>query len=129
MLHAAMSAPFEDVQKADQITVDVRVRIGDRIAYAGLRREMNDPVKSLRDEQRLKPTAIAELHAHKTKARSTTQPSEACVFERRVVVVVHVVESDDLITAGEQSLGRVGADKTRRASHQKFCHAIAQEDG
>ena len=43
--------------------------------------------------------------------RQRLQPRQAGVLERGVVVVVEVVEADDLVAAGEEELGDVGADE------------------
>ncbi len=42
MLDLIVPATFEDMQRADDIAVDVSMRILERVAHARLRREMHD---------------------------------------------------------------------------------------
>ncbi len=45
VLHVVLPAPFEDVQKTDEVTINVGMRIGQRVTDAGLRREMHDALR------------------------------------------------------------------------------------
>ena len=44
VLHTVVAAAFEHVHEADDVAVDVGVRVLQRIAHAGLRRQMDDDI-------------------------------------------------------------------------------------
>ena len=104
MLDAVVAAAFEDVQEADDVAVDVDVRILDRIAHAGLRREVDDAAEFLGRKQRLHAAAIGQVELYEAEIPLPLQYLEARGLEARIVVVVEIVEADDLIAAREQSL-------------------------
>ena len=69
MLDAAVTARFEDVDEADQIRFDVRVRILDRVTHAGLRGEIDDALRLEFREGFFDGRAIFERRFHETESR------------------------------------------------------------
>jgi hypothetical protein len=55
VLHAVVAAAFEDVGEADQVAVDVGVRVLQRVAHAGLGGEVDHAVELLGGEQSSMP--------------------------------------------------------------------------
>ena len=91
-----MAAAFEHVEEADEIGLRIGVRIDQRMAHAGLRREMDDVAETVRREQR---RAIASRSAmsicsnrNAGKSRELGKPRP---LQRRVVIGVEIVEADD----------------------------------
>ena len=54
MLAIVMAAPLEHVHESFDVRIDIGVRILQRIAHAGLGREMDDHGKAVAREQRLR---------------------------------------------------------------------------
>ena len=129
MLNLIVAASFEHVQEAHEIALDVRVRMRERVAYAGLRRQVNHALETVFGEQLLDRRAVAKLLAHETETRMLLEPDDARLLERRIVVIVHDIETDHLISASQQPLARVIADETGSAGDQNFRHADPQGDG
>ena len=67
VLDAVVAAPFDDVQKAGHIAVDVDMRIVDRMAHARLRGEMDHAVEFLGREQGLDTAAIGQIQLYEVK--------------------------------------------------------------
>ena len=63
-----MPAALQHVEKALEIGVGIGVRMVDRIAHAGLRREMNDLPKPMLREQRRDCLAIGEIDLDESEA-------------------------------------------------------------
>ena len=59
VLHAVVPAAFEDMQEADEVGVDVGVRVVERIAHAGLRRQVDDPLDA--GANRARSFAVGEV--------------------------------------------------------------------
>ena len=67
---AIVAAALEDVGEAGQIGIHIGVRIDQRIAHAGLRREMNHIGKAMLREQRCHALAIGKVELDETEADS-----------------------------------------------------------
>ena len=118
VLDAVVTAALQHVQRARQVAVGVGVRVLDRVAHAGLRREVHDAADRGACEQRFHRRAVGEVDAREAESLARREAREARLLERRVVVRVQVVEADDLVAAREQPLADVVADEARRAGHE-----------
>ena len=67
-------ASLQDVEEAGDIAVDIGLRIFQRVAHTGLRRQMRDPVEPLGGEQRGHRLRLPYIDALKRKARMRLQP-------------------------------------------------------
>ena len=61
----------------------------------------------------------------KWKPFGASEPREACLFQRHVVIGAHIVEPDDLIAAIEQPGRRVKADEAGGAGDQNAHVTVA----
>ncbi len=107
MLDAAVPARFEDVDEADEIALDVRVRILDRIAHAGLRGEIDHALGLEVGERALHRGAIFERGAHEAETRLRRQAREPRFLELRIVVRVEVVVAEHFVAARQQAFAQV----------------------
>src|SRR3546814_6425394 len=128
MLDAVVAAAFENVGEADQIAVDIGVRVDQRIAHTGLRGEVDHALEALFREQRRHAVAIGEIELDEAEARLAFELRKTRVLEAHVVVVVDDVEADDLDTASKQALW----DRKRtRLNSSHYCanrmHASARK--
>jgi 16S rRNA U1498 N3-methylase RsmE len=80
------------------------MRVLDRVAHTGLRRQVNDPVEFLFGKQRVHRSTIGKIDAHHGEVLVVIENRGACLFEIHVVVVVEVVEADDRIATVQQLL-------------------------
>ena len=124
---AAMPAQLQHVDEADQVAVDVGVRILERVAHAGLRGEMDHAAEAVLVEQR--------FERRRDPCRSSSrdldvgaQRGDAIALELRIVVVVEVVQADDVRAARAQFAAGVGADETGGAGDEdgvrRFGHGV-----
>jgi len=118
VLHAVVSAALQNVHEADEVGVDVGVRILEGIADTGLGGEMDDALGFLGGEEVFDRGSIGEVEAVEAEVGVTGEAGEAGFLEADVVVVVEVVETDDLIAAGEEFFGRVVADEAGGAGDE-----------
>jgi hypothetical protein len=118
--HRVLAAGLQDVQEAAEVGLAIGVRMGDGVAHPGLGGQVHHAVEALGREQRLHPGAVGHVQALEAKARLRRQPGQPGLLERRVVVVVEVVDADHLVAARQQALGHVHADEAGRAGDQDF---------
>ena len=117
---ACVPAGLENVREADEVAVDVGLRVGQRVAHAGLGREVNDLVEALTGEQVGDGPPVRDVHRLEAKLRARAEPREPDVLESGIVVVVQVVQAHDVVAAREQRLRGMHADEARRTGHQDF---------
>ena len=120
MLHAAVAAAFEHVHEADDVAVDVGVRVLQRIAHAGLRGEVDHAVEATGLEELRHARTVGHVELDEAEALVRRQPRQPGLLEADVVVVVEVVEADDLIAARQQAQRGGHADEAGGAGEQNF---------
>jgi hypothetical protein len=128
VLDAVVAAAFEQVGEADDVGLHVGVRILQRVAHAGLRGEVDDGIEVALLEQVLHHHAVGDVVLEEAEVGVGFQLFQPREFERRVVVVVEVVDADDLVAAGEQDLRDVHADKAGGTGNEYF-HAVSMGTG
>ena len=111
-------AAFQDIGEADQIGLDIGVRVAERMTHAGLRGEMHDEGKAARGEQLLHAGAIGEVAFDEFEAGQFGEFGEPRLFQLRIVIGVHVVEPDHRPAVAQQPPREVEADETGRAGDQ-----------
>ena len=126
VLDAVVAAAFEQVGEADDVGLHVGVRILQRVAHAGLRGEVDDGVEVAFFEQVFGHHAVGDVVFEEAEVGVGLQLFQSRELERRIIVVVEVVDADDFVAALEQNLCNMHADKTGGASNQNF-HIIPPE--
>ena len=134
MLHAlppaviGVAAGLKDVVKADEVGLDIYVRMVDRIAHARLRGEVHHDVRLVLGKERVQNRLFRHVAAHEAEAAARPgplrsqrlKPREAILLEGDLIVVVHAVDADhvDGIVLAQKGLRQKAADKARRAGDQ-----------
>lgn len=115
-----VSHALEQVEESHDVAVNVGIGVFDRIAYAGLCRQIDDGIEFFSSEQVLQGLSVFEVHLdepvsgitialHRLSFRNEV-PVNACrfepgVFEPDIVIVIDRIYADDLIARFEQSFG------------------------
>ena len=120
MRHLVVTAAFEDVHEADDVGVDVGVRILQRIAHAGLRGQMHHAVELLACKQLFHAGAVGHVELDEAEAFLRREARQTRLLESWIVVIVEIVETDDFVAARQQNLRYVAADEARSARDQHF---------
>ncbi len=124
VLHAVVPAALQHVHEADHVAVDVGVRILDRVPHSGLCREVDHLLESTGGEQRVHPCPIGDVELAEREAGTPGQARQTRVLQRRVVIVVQVVDADHLVAPLEQRDGDVRTDETGSAGEQDLRHGM-----
>ena len=102
VLHRMMPTGFQDVVEPDHVALDVRIRVLDAIADTGLCCQVYDDIEvvfleELVDEGLVGEVALDELAGVLRGGRGLLLDlAQAVLLERRIVVVIEVVEPDDI---------------------------------
>lgn len=105
MLYLVVAAAFENIGKADDIAVDIGVRVLQGIANAGLGSQVDDLVEFLGGEQCFHSDPVTDIEFDEAEVGMAGQPGQPAFLEADVVIVIHVVEADDLVAPRQQAQG------------------------
>src|SRR3569832_1976807 len=94
MMTTVIAAALEHVEKADEIGIGVGVRLLDRMAHAGLGREMHDLRETMLRKQPRDRLAIGKIGLDEGEARVVLQQRQARPLQCRIVIGVEIVEPD-----------------------------------
>jgi hypothetical protein len=100
------------------LPLGVGVRVFDRVADAGLGREVDHAARALALEQLRHGHPVADIDARELEPRSGVQAVEARLLQREVIVGAQVVASQDPLAPFQQALGDVVADEPGRAGDE-----------
>ena len=105
MLHALaavvrMPAGLQNVVEADEVGLNVSVRIGNGIPNPRLRRKIYHKLRLLLSKQLLHRLCVRNVPAHKFPPalillRRSADPGQSPVLDGRIIVVVQIVDSDN----------------------------------
>ncbi len=118
MTASVVPASLQHIEKAFEIGVGIGMRMIDRIAHPGLRGEMDHLFKPMLRKQRTDGRPIRQIRLHETETRFRPEQIETGLLECRIVIIIHVVKTDDVTAFGQQLTRHMKADKSRRASNQ-----------
>ena len=99
-----VAAGLKDIVKADEVRLNVHVRVVDGIAHAGLGREVHNDVRRIVRKEPVQNGPVRHVAAHEAEAAAVARPlggeafqqPEAVLLERDLVVIVHAVDADDV---------------------------------
>jgi len=120
MLNAGVPASFEDVEKADDVAVDVHVGILEGVAHARLSRKVNDALRPFAREEIRYPASVGDIELYEPESGVRREPREARLLQGNVVVVVEIIEAENVVAARKEPLGDVHSDESRCARDQDF---------
>lgn len=110
-----VAAGLKDVEKADEVALEVGARVLDGVADTGLGSEVHHYIEAVLSEQALDEGGVAQVAAHEGEAAvcvGLDQHAQAGVLDTGVVVAVEVVEADDhIVSLLEQLLDEERADE------------------
>jgi len=115
MLNIMAPTTFKNVRKSNQIATNIGQRILKRIANAGLRGEIHDTLWFVFDKRFLHRMLIGNIDPEMTVGRMINVTLKPCGLQRRIVVVVMVVDTYNLVPAIEEAQSQCRTDESCRA--------------
>src|ERR1700691_1218667 len=91
----AVTAAFQNVEKAGKIGIEIGIRVFQRVTHAGLRGEVDHRTEIAVVKNRLDAFAVGKIEPVKTEFPKLPQDREPGFLERRIVVVIDVVDAED----------------------------------
>lgn len=75
-----VSASFQNMQKTDDVGIDIAVRVFERIAHARLRRQIDDAIRLVRGKYPLNAMLILQVALLKLEICGIIDPRKPSVF-------------------------------------------------
>lgn len=106
ILAVAVTACFQNIVEADKVGLDIGIRIGDAIAYACLCREIDDDLWFVLCKELVNERTVGDIALDEGKIGELLQLRQAVHLQTRVVVVVHIVDTNnrDVATTAVEGL-------------------------
>lgn len=114
-----MPTALKDVHEALQVRVDISVRVLQRISHAGLRRQMHDVGKAGFGKEWSDGLAIGEILPDKAEGRKLPQHTEAPFLQRRIIIVIDDIETNDVPTGRRKPVYDVKPYEAGGTGHQR----------
>lgn len=124
MLHLMMAARLENVEKADDVRVDIRARMVDAVPHTSLRREVDDNVRLILLEQRRDRRLIRQVALDKRECRILAQNLQPALLQADIIVIIEIIKADNRRPKPQQPLRQMKADKSRSAGDQDLFRRI-----
>ena len=118
MLHPRVATAFQNIDEADQIGIGIGMRVGDRVAHPRLRGQMHHAIKPVLIEESGHGRPVGQIDFAKGKARLPLKSSQSRQLERRIVIIVEIVDADHPRTRGQQTVRDMHADEACGTGHQ-----------
>ena len=97
MPHGIVPAGLQNVEEADDVRLDVHIRIRDGIAYTRLCGKVYDDIELLRLKELEHQRLIRHVPLEEAVGAMLAQNLQARILQVDVIIVVHAVESDNLM--------------------------------
>jgi hypothetical protein len=120
MLSAGVPAPLEDVEKANDIAVDVHMRILERVAHAGLGREMDDALRPFALEELCHSPSVGNVELDEPETGLRCKLRQPGLLQGNIVVVVEIVQPENVVAANEEPLRDMHSDESRCSRDEDF---------
>ena len=111
---------LEHVDLPHEVGADIGLRIDERIANPGLGTQVDDPVETPAGGEIRKRLFVAEIDLFEAEAIAVRagQRGDPCLLQRRIVIIVDVVDAGDFLAAREQGFRYRIADEAGGAGNE-----------
>ncbi len=106
-----VAAALEHVHEADEVGIDIRRGVFDRIAHPGLRGQMHHRVELAGCEELAHRLALDDIELLKEEPGPRAQALEARLLEADVVVGIEIIDAHNLVATIEQPVRQRRSDK------------------
>src|SRR2546423_11263061 len=109
---------FEDISLANEIRSCIGARIYQRVAHAGLRREVEDDIVTSRAGAAGKGCTIGYIHLFERELRMLPELIQPRIFQPRIVIRVERIDPAKLMPSLKQCTSCVKSNEPRCSGNQ-----------
>jgi hypothetical protein len=112
MASVGMPAPLEHIEEANDIGIDLVVRRLERVADAGLGREMHNAGEFAFGEQRRDAVTILEIEFAEAEILEAGKFSKPRLLERGIIIGIDVIDADDGVALFDETPSDVKSNES-----------------
>ena len=114
MLNRIMTAGFQNVVKANHVAFDVSVRVCDGVTHTCLSAQIDHNIRVILLKNAVDQRLVRKIALNKGVFLELLKLSKTSFLDANIIIIVHVIQTDDLDIrlSGQNTLGKVGADKS-----------------
>ena len=106
-----VAAEFQDIEKADQVRLQIGIRVVDAVAHPGLGRQVDDVLHGMAFEDGIELGIVGQVSPVESEVFASKQ-SQPLLFQAYLIVVIEIVHCDDRTAECEQFSCKMKADET-----------------
>lgn len=121
-----IAAGFQDVVEADEVGLDIGAGVGDAVAHTGLGGQVDHYLRFVLGKETVDQLLVGNIALDKGEVGELRQLGETLFLETYVVVVVHIIYSDNygVIVTLIDGFDQIGADESGGAGDEDRFHLI-----
>ena len=108
-----MAAGFQNVVKANQVTFDVGIRVGDGIANTSLSAQIDYNIRVILPKNTVDESFIRKVSLDKGIILEIPKLCQTSLLDTNIIIIVHIVQTNDLgiRLSGQDTFCQVGPMK------------------
>ena len=120
MLHLMMTASLQNIVESNQVTLDISIRIRDRISHASLSSQIHHHLWLMLLKELVHYRLVSDTAIYHGKAIELLQSAKSLLLDMHIIVVVHIINAHylDVLHFLQQSKSQVAADKASSTCHE-----------
>ena len=120
MLYLMMTASLQDIVETYQVTLDISIRIRDRISHASLSSQIHYHLWLMLLKEFVHHRLVCDTAIYHGKALELLQSAKSLLLDMHIIVVIHIINAHylDVLHFLQQSKSQVAADKASSTCHE-----------
>src|SRR5688572_5410750 len=111
MLDVVVTTGLQYVEEAMQITLEVGMRVRQRIPNTGLGSKVDNKIQWMRIKQFIQPLSIDQIDLMKSEIWNLLKLGKPGLFEPDIIVIIQIVDSHYCVSQTTQFFGEMKANK------------------
>ena len=95
MVHLMMAASFEDIEKANDIRINIGTRMVDAVTHSGLSCQIYNNIRLTRFEYAINSFFIRQITFDKGKPWKLMENIQPAFLQRNIIIIVKVIQTKD----------------------------------
>ena len=115
-----MTARLQNIVKPDQIAFHIRIRIGDAVAHARLRRQIYHDIRPMFQEDSTDKLLVRDISSDKNEIPEPVQFPQPFLFQGHVIIIRNGVHAHNFYCreSPEKFQGQITADEPGRTRNE-----------
>ena len=119
-----MAASFEDIEKANDIRINIGTRMVDAVTHSGLSCQIYNNIRLKRFEYAINSFFIRQITFDKGKPWKLMENIQPAFFQRNIIIIVKVIQTKDGGPHGQQALSQMEPNEPGSTSNQDFFRCV-----